>query len=95
MALARCVTEIAYEMRRAVQGIYEWKDVGGAIKLFGNGSAWWQAMWENTGYLFEPLARAAELIERRLEGILAKTDSSADGGLHGGAQHTVRDRKAK
>jgi len=36
MALERCVTGMAYEMRLVLQGIYERKDVEEARKLFGN-----------------------------------------------------------
>ena len=71
MALERCVTGIAYEMRLVLQGIYQWKDVGEARKLFGNWCAWVQAMRERTGELLEPMARAARMIEAHLEGILA------------------------
>ena len=71
MALERCVTGMAYEMRLVLQGIYKWKDVGEARKLFGNWCAWVQAMRERTGELLEPMARAARMIEGHLEGILA------------------------
>ena len=71
MALERCVTGMAYEMRLVLQGIYQWKDVGEARKLFGNWCAWVQAMRERTGELLEPMARAARMIEGHLEGILA------------------------
>jgi len=71
MALERCVTGMAYEMRLVLQGIYQWKDVGEAGKLFGNWCAWVQAMRERTGELLEPMARAARMIEGHLEGILA------------------------
>jgi len=71
MALERCVTGMAYEMRLVLQGIYQWKDVGEARKLFGNWCAWVQAMREQTGELLEPMARAARMIEGHLEGILA------------------------
>ena len=71
MALERCVTGMAYEMRLVLQGIYQWKDVGEAKKLFGNWCAWVQAMRERTGELLEPMARAARMIEGHLEGILA------------------------
>ena len=71
MALERCVTGMAYEMRLVLQGIYQWKDVGEAKKLFGNWCAWVQAMREQTGELLEPMARAARMIEGHLEGILA------------------------
>jgi hypothetical protein len=36
MALERCVTGMAYEMRLVLQGIYQWEDVEVAKKLFGN-----------------------------------------------------------
>jgi len=71
MSLERCVTGMAYEMRLVLQGIYQWKDVGEAKKLFGNWCAWVQAMREQTGELLEPMARAARMIEGHLEGILA------------------------
>ena len=71
MSLERCVTGMAYEMRLVLQGIYQWKDVGEARKLFGNWCAWVQAMRERTGELLEPMARAARMIEGHLEGILA------------------------
>ena len=63
MALERCVTGMAYEMKLVLQGIYQWKDVGEARKLFGNWCAWVQAMRERTGELLEPMARAARMIE--------------------------------
>ncbi len=71
MALERCVTGMAYQMRLVLQGIYQWKDVEVARKLFGNWCAWVKAMREQTGELLEPMARAARMIERRMEGILA------------------------
>jgi transposase len=71
MALERCVTGMAYEMRLVLQGIYQWKDVGEARKLLGNWCAWVQAMRERTGELLEPMDRAARMIEGHLEGILA------------------------
>jgi transposase len=71
MALERCVTGMAYEMRLVLQGIYPGKDVGEARKLFGNWCAWVQVMRERTGELLEPMARAARMIEGHLEGILA------------------------
>ena len=71
MALERCVTGMADEMRLVLQGIYQWKDVEVARKLFGNWCAWVKAMWEQTGELLEPMARAARMIEGHMEGILA------------------------
>ncbi len=71
MALERCVTGMAYEMRLVLQGNYQWKDVGEAKKLFGNWCAWVQVMREQTGELLEPMARAARMIEGHLEGIPA------------------------
>ena len=71
MSLERCVTGMAYEMRLVLQGIYQWKDVEVAKKLFGNWCAWVKAMREQTGELLEPMARAARMIEGHLEGILA------------------------
>jgi len=71
MALERCVTGRAYEMRLVLQGIYQWKDVEVARKLFGNWCAWVKAMREQTGELLEPTARAARMIEGHMEGILA------------------------
>ena len=71
MSLERCVTGMAYEMRLVLQGIYQWKDVEVARKLFGNWCAWVKAMREQTGELLEPMARAARMIEGHMEGILA------------------------
>jgi transposase len=71
MALERCVTGMAYEMRLVLQVICERKDVGEAKKLFRNGCAWLQAMRGQTGDLLEPMARAARMVEGHLEGILA------------------------
>jgi len=71
MALERCVTGMAYEMRLVLQGIYEWKDAGEARKIFGNWCAWVQTMREHVGVLLEPMARAARTIEGHMEGILA------------------------
>jgi hypothetical protein len=63
MALERSLTGMAYEMRLVLQGIYQWKDVVEARKLFGNWCAWVQPMRERTGELLEPMARAARMIE--------------------------------
>jgi hypothetical protein len=71
MALERCVTGMAYKMRRVLRGIYERKDAGEARKLFRNWCAWVQAMRGLTGELLEPMARAARMVEGHLEGILA------------------------
>jgi transposase len=71
MSLERCVTGMAYEMRLVLQGIYQWKDVEVAKKLFGNWCAWVKAMREQAGELLEPMARAARMVEGHLEGILA------------------------
>ena len=71
MALERCVTGMAYEMRLVLQGIYERKDVAEARKLFGNWCAWVHAMRDQTGEMLEPMARVARMIEGHLEGILA------------------------
>jgi len=71
MSLERCVTGMAYEMRLVLQGVYQWKDVEVAKKLFGNWCAWVKAMREQTGELLEPTDRAARMIEGHMEGILA------------------------
>lgn len=71
MALERCVTGMAYQMRLVLQGIYERKDVAEARKLFGNWCAWVHAMRDQTGEMLEPMARVARMIEGHLEGILA------------------------
>ncbi len=62
---------MAYKVRVAFQGIYGWKDTGVDRKIFGNGCAWVQAMREQIGEVLEPMTRAARMIERHLEGILA------------------------
>ena len=74
MALERCVTGRAYEMRLVLQGIYQWKaaeEAEEARKLFRNGCDWVSAMRGQTGQLLEPMARAARVVEGHLEGILA------------------------
>jgi transposase len=58
-------------MRLVLQGIYQWKDVEVAKKLFGNWCAWVKAMREQAGELLEPKARAARMVEGHMEGILA------------------------
>lgn len=55
IALERSVTEMAYQMRLVIQGVYEWKDVGGARKLFGNRCAWVRAMRGQTEEVVEPI----------------------------------------
>ena len=70
MALERCVMGMVSEMRLMLQGIYEWIDVQNARKLFGNGCSWVRTMRKQTGELLGPMARAAQMIERHLEGIL-------------------------
>jgi len=62
---------MAYEMRLMLQGIYQWKDVEVAKKLFRNWCAWVKAMREQAGELLEPIARAARMIEGHMEGIMA------------------------
>ena len=71
MALERCVTGMAYEMRLVLQGIYERKDAEEARMLFRNWCAWVHAMRGQTGELLEPMARAARMVEGHLEGIWA------------------------
>ena len=71
MALERCVTGMAYQMRLVLQGIYERKDAEEARKLFRNWCAWVHTMRGQTGELLEPMARAARMVEGHLEGILA------------------------
>jgi transposase len=71
MALERCVTGMAYQMRLVLQGIYERKDAGEARKLFRNWCACVHTMRGQTGELLEPMARAARMVEGHLEGILA------------------------
>ncbi len=71
MSLERCMTGMAYEMRLVLQGVYQWKDVEVAKKLFGNWCALVKAMREQAGELLDPMARAARMIEGHMEGILA------------------------
>jgi transposase len=71
MALERCVTGMAYEMRLLLQGIYERKDAEEAKKLFRNWCAWVHVMRWQTGELLEPMARAERMVGGHLEGILA------------------------
>ena len=72
MAPERCVTDMAYEMRLVLQGIYGCKDAGVASQLSGNWCAWVRAMREQTGDLLESKARVARMVEGLLEGILAQ-----------------------
>jgi transposase len=71
MALGWCATGVAYERRLVLQGIYEWKGIRVARKLFVNWCAWVQAMREQTGKLFEPMAKTVQIIEGHLKGILS------------------------
>jgi hypothetical protein len=59
MALERCVKGMAYWLRLLLQGIYEWKDVEEARKVFGNWCGWVRAMREKIGDLLEQMARVA------------------------------------
>ncbi len=72
MALERCVTGMAYQMRLVLQGIYERKDAEEARKLFRNWCAWVHAMRGQTGELLEPMARVARMIEGFFEVILGQ-----------------------
>jgi transposase len=72
MALERCVTGMAYEMRLVLQGIYERKDAGEASKLFRNWCACVHALRGLTGNLLEPMARKDQMREGQSEGILAR-----------------------
>jgi transposase len=71
MALERCVTGMAYQMRLVLQCIDERKDAGDARKLFRKWCAWVHAMRGQTGELQEQMARAARMVEGHLVGILA------------------------
>jgi transposase len=70
MALQRCVTSMAYQMRLVHQGTYKRKAAEEARKVFRNWCAWVHAMRGQTGELREPMARAARMIEGHLAGIL-------------------------
>jgi len=94
----RCVTDTASEMGLLLQGIYEWKDVGVARKLFGNGCAWVQKMREQIDDLLEPMmVRAARMIEGRLEEILAYWNRGLTTALMEGlnSQFSAAKRKAR
>ena len=95
MALERCVTGIAYEMKLVLQGICEWKDAEVARKLFGNWCPWVQSLRAKTGELLEPMARAARMIGSHLEGSLTHWARGLTTGLHGGTQQPVLSRKAQ
>jgi hypothetical protein len=62
LALERCVTGMAYQMRLVLQGIFERKDAEGFRKLFRNWCAWMHAIREQTGELLEPMDRVARMI---------------------------------
>jgi hypothetical protein len=70
MALDRFLTGMAYEMRLALQGIYESKDLKEARKLFVNWCAWGRTIRNQTGELLEPRIRVSRLIEGNLAGVL-------------------------
>jgi transposase len=72
MALERCLTDMAYQMRLVLQGIYERKDAEEGRKLLRNWCAWLHAMLGQTGELLEPMARVTRMIEGHLEGILGQ-----------------------
>jgi transposase len=67
MALERCVTGMAYQMRLALQDIYQRKDAEEARKLFRNWCAWVHGMRGPIGEQLEPMARASRMIEWHLE----------------------------
>jgi hypothetical protein len=62
---------MAYEIRLVLHGIYEWKDVEEAWKLFGNWCAWVHSVRLQTGDLPESVTRDARLNKGRLLGFLA------------------------
>jgi transposase len=66
------VTGLAYAMRLELQRAYAATTVEQARKRFGSWSRWVQAeAAELKSGLLEPMRRAAEMVERHLEGILA------------------------
>jgi hypothetical protein len=69
MALVRCMTGLAYEMRLVLCGIYKQKDAGEAKRLFKSGVPICIGMRGQTGELLEPMVRAAQMIDGHLEGI--------------------------
>ena len=71
MALERCVTGMAYQMRLVLQGIYQSQDAEEAWEFFGNWWAWVRAMQEQTMELLEPMASIPRMVEGHLEEILA------------------------
>lgn len=71
MALERCVTGMACEIRLVLQRIYAWRDTEAGRMLFRYWCAWVHAMWKLTGDLLEPIAHTARMIKGHLEGILA------------------------
>jgi transposase len=71
IALEWCVTVTAYEMRFVLQGINERKVAEEARKLFRAWCAWVHAMRGQSGELLEPMARAAQMVEDNLQGIMA------------------------
>ena len=64
MALERCVTSVAYELRLCFKAFTNGRMPGEVRNSLGNGCAWVQAMREQAGDLLEPMARAARMIER-------------------------------
>jgi hypothetical protein len=71
MALERCVTGMAYEMRLVLQGIYERKDVEEARKLLCNWCTWLRTMQYQTWDFLELMAFLARMIKWHLKVNLA------------------------
>ncbi len=74
MALERCGTCVANQMRLMLQGIYKWKDVEEARKLSVKWCTWVPAIPEQTGELREPVVLVGRMVEGYFEGILVQNN---------------------
>lgn len=71
MALERCATGLAYEMRLVLQDVYRCPTMGEARQKFRDWCSWVHEMTEEIGELFIPMRKVAQMVESHLEGILA------------------------
>lgn len=65
------MTAVAYQMRLVLQGIYDCTEEETARKKFGKWCCWVKKKCASKRYkLLEPMLKAAEMVERHLEGIM-------------------------
>ena len=69
MALERCVTGMAYELRLLLQCNYELDNAEGAKNLLQNWSAWVPGIRETTEELLEVINQVTRIVEVHFKGI--------------------------